>query len=75
MNATLTDLAPRVVNIVRLIDAEFDEMPGMRLTDAQVRRLWNTSHAECEQALRHLCEAHRLVRDRGGRYFRQGYGY
>jgi hypothetical protein len=75
MNATLTDLAPRVVNIVRLIDAEFDEMPGMRLTDAQVRRLWHLSHAECSEALNHLCEAERLARDDAGRYLRRGCGY
>ena len=75
MSASLTPLAPRVLHIVRLIDAEFDEMPGMRLTDAQVRRLWNASHTECEEALRHLCEAQRLGRDRVGRYFRRACDY
>ena len=75
MSASLTALAPRVLHIVRLIDAEFDEMPGMRLTDAQARRLWNVSPAECEQALHHLCEAQRLVRDRVGRYFRPDCDY
>ena len=75
MSASLTALAPHVLNVVRLIDAEFDEMPGMRLTEAQVRRLWNVSPPECEQALEHLCEAQRLVRDRGGRYFRPNCGY
>ena len=60
----------RLPDIARVIDAEFDEMPGMRLTDAQVRRLWNLSRQEADLALGHLCRAGRLVRDETGRYFR-----
>lgn len=60
----------RIANIVRLIDAEFDEMPGMRLTGAQIRRLWNVSERESEEALEYLCDEGRLVRDASGRYVR-----
>lgn len=65
------DVVPRVADIMRVIDAEFEEMPGMRLTEAQVRRLWNLSMQEAEVVLGHLCHMRRLVRDETGRYFRQ----
>ena len=53
-----------------LVDAEFREMPGMRLTEAQVRRLWNLSPAECGTVLKELVDAGRLFRDASGRYTR-----
>ena len=65
-----TQLAPRIDDIARRIDAEFTEMPGERLTTAQVRRLWNASQEECEAALASLCASGRLVRDKHGRYVR-----
>lgn len=54
--------------IVRVIDAEFREMPGMRLTPSQVRRLWNLSEGECEAVLDRLLRAGQLIRDPTGRY-------
>jgi len=63
-----SELVPRVGNIARLIDAEFLERPGMRLTEAQARRLWNLSQQDCAEALDHLYESGRLVRDHSGRY-------
>jgi hypothetical protein len=48
--------------------AEFKEMPGMRLTEAQARRLWNLARPECDAALEHLVETGELVRDQKGRY-------
>jgi hypothetical protein len=65
------DVAPPVADILRVIDAEFEEMPGMRLTEPQVRRLWNLSIHDAEVVLGHLCRMGRLVRDETGRYFRQ----
>lgn len=59
---------PQVGKIASLIHAEFREMPGMRLTEAQVRRLWNLSEAECGAVLRHLVGCGHLVRDHSGRY-------
>ena len=75
MNGTFADLAPRVLSLARLIEAEFDEMPGMRLTTPQVRRLWNLSEEDCAQALEYLCEAGGLVRDGSGRYLRREFSY
>ena len=65
------DVVPSVADIMRVIDAEFEEMPGMRLTEAQVRRLWNLSFQDAEVVLGHMCRVGRLVRDETGRYFRQ----
>ena len=75
MAATSTEIDPRTARLIRLIDAEFDEMPGMRLTPAQVRRLWNASKSDCDAALGHLQSEGRLVCDGAGRYRRRGGDY
>jgi hypothetical protein len=54
-----------------LIDAEFREMPGMRLTQAQIRRLWNLSQPECDEALERLRRGGEIVVDEAGRYARR----
>lgn len=59
--------APSYVSIIR---AEFNEMPGMRLTLAQARRLWSLSHEECEAVLDELVRAGFLMRDERDRYAR-----
>lgn len=59
---------PQMNDTERRIDAGFHEMPGMRLTAAQGRRLWNLSPQDCGDALDHLCESGRLARDDSGRY-------
>ena len=41
-------------SLVRIIRAEFGEMPGMWLTRAQFRRLWHLTEADCDRLLRHL---------------------
>lgn len=42
--------------------AEFVEMPGLRLTAAQARRLWALDAAVCDAVLADLVEARFLVR-------------
>ena len=44
-----------------LILREFDTQPGLRLTFAQVRRLWDLSEAECRDVLAYLV-GQRLLR-------------
>lgn len=53
-----------------IISGEFDEMPGMRLTMAQVRRLWNLSAAEAEHIVRVLVGRGALTFDQRGRVCR-----
>jgi hypothetical protein len=69
MAVTFGALVPQVTEIARLIEAEFREMPGMRLTDAQVRRLWNLPRDVCDTVLDQMCRAGQLMRDETGRYF------
>ena len=75
MAITVSEIAPRVRQIARRIAAEFDEMPGMRLTYAQARRLWSLSDHDCHEALEHLCAEGHLALDSSGRYVRRGADY
>jgi hypothetical protein len=49
--ATNTDIPPRVFEVIR---AEFHEMPGMRLTPSQFRRLWQLGPNECDAVIGRL---------------------
>jgi hypothetical protein len=75
MAVTSIEAVPHLDDIARVIEAEFDEMPGMRLTYPQVRRLWNLSESECTCALGHLCQLGHLARDSSGRYLRNRSDY
>jgi hypothetical protein len=57
----------RLEGLAWLIDAEYKEMPGLRLTFAQARRLWNLSTEECAIVLDYLVDTGRLARQ--GDYF------
>ena len=57
----LDDLACR-------IEAEFREMPGMRLTFAQVMRLWNLSRDQCTRVMDYLTSMGTLVQDEEQRF-------
>lgn len=59
---------PRAGTIAAVIEAEFREMPGMRLTEAQACRLWNLSKEDCDDVLGYLVDRGLLVRDATGRY-------
>ena len=54
-----------------VIRGEFREMPGMRLTRAQFRRLWNLTSQECDRLLTHLLQDEFLVEVRDGRFARK----
>lgn len=49
---------------------EFLEMPGLRLTRDQARRLWGLDHAMCSELLDDLVRAGFLERRADGRYAR-----
>jgi hypothetical protein len=57
--------------LLRAIEGEFDEMPGMRLTEAQFRRLWALAPAECQHVTTELVNSGILARDADGRYCRR----
>ena len=57
-------------NTLRRIQAEFREMPGLRLTPDQAQRLWNLSRGTCEAVLSHLVDAKFLFRTADGSFVR-----
>jgi hypothetical protein len=52
------------------IRKEYVEMPGLRLTSRQARRLWHLDPQRCDALLRSLVEAGFLTRTQGGVYCR-----
>ncbi len=57
--------------LMRIIEAEFAEMPGMRLTETQFRRLWALPPAEYREIATALIERGVIARDATGRYCRR----
>jgi hypothetical protein len=56
--------------IIRRIEGEYDEMPGLTLTEAQARRLWGLDGRSCSLALAALLERRFLRRTATGMYVR-----
>jgi hypothetical protein len=56
------------------IEMEYREMPDLKLTFWQARRLWNLDDEVCEQALAELVAAKFLYRTPDGRFVRRGLG-
>jgi hypothetical protein len=59
-----------IEDVLRRVKGEFLEMPGLRLTEAQARRLWNLDAASCEALLGALVDANFLFRTRDGAFMR-----
>src|SRR5713226_6721530 len=68
MNAALSDEDLRTALTAKLVAAEFRDMPGLRLTEAQMKRLWHLSTDECLAVLEQLVESRFLIRDDSGLY-------
>ena len=56
------------------IRAEYREMPGLRLTESQMRRLWSLDAATAARVLRTLLGERFLVRTAEGKYVRADSG-
>ena len=65
------ELSPINPELLRTIEGEFAEMPGMRLTEAQFRRLWALDSTECQRVTTLLVRKGVLAQDGGGRYCRR----
>jgi hypothetical protein len=61
-----------VEEAAQLIQMEYAEMPGLKLTFSQARCLWNLSDELCERALGTLMRSGYLVRTADGGYIRRG---
>jgi hypothetical protein len=56
--------------VLRRVRGEFLEMPGLRLTQPQARRLWGMDDALCDALLGALVDAKFLFRTRDGAFMR-----
>jgi hypothetical protein len=56
--------------VLRRVQGEFLEMPGLRLTKPQARRLWGLDAAQCDALLGALVEMNFLFRTRDGAFMR-----
>jgi hypothetical protein len=52
------------------VQGEFLEMPGLRLTEAQARRLWGLGVPDCSSVLSALVDAGFLFQTRDGAFMR-----
>lgn len=59
--------------VLRRVQGEFLEMPGLRLTETQTRRLWGMEAAMCSALLSALVDAGFLFRTRDGAFMRIEY--
>ena len=60
-------------DVLRRVQGEFLEMPGLRLTEPQARRLWGLDAASCRALLGTLVDAKFLFRTRDGAFMRVEY--
>jgi hypothetical protein len=56
--------------VLRRVQGEFLEMPGLRLTTPQARKLWGLDAAQCDSLLGALVDANFLFRTRDGAFMR-----
>jgi hypothetical protein len=57
-------------DVLRRVQGEFLEMPGLRITVAQARRLWGLDAAACDALLGALVDANFLFQTRDGAFMR-----
>jgi hypothetical protein len=57
-------------NVLRRVQGEFLEMPGLRLTPTQACRLWGLDAASCDALLRTLVDENFLFRTSDGAFMR-----
>ena len=64
---------PTIDDVLGRVQGEFLEMPGLRLTEAQARRLWGMETGLCAALLGELVAANFLFRTRDGAFMRVEY--
>ena len=66
----MPERCPSNDEMLRRVQGEYLEMPGLRLTEPQARRLWGLDAASCDALLGALVEAKFLFRTRDGAFMR-----
>lgn len=69
-HALAKDTPSAAEEILRRVQGEFLEMPGLRVTEEQARRLWGLDAATCSALLSALIDARFLFRTRDGAFMR-----
>ena len=64
-------IQPPLIEVVRRIESEYREMPGLCLTEAQAQRLWGLDQATCVHVLRVLVTRRILKRTKAGLYLQE----
>jgi hypothetical protein len=67
----MADTGRGIQDVVRRIRGEFLEMPGLRLTAQQARRLWRLDETACDAVLGALVDARFLAKTRDGAFVRE----
>ena len=62
-------------DVLRRVQGEYIEMPGLRLTTAQAQRLWGLDRAACDALLGALVDAKFLFRTRDGAFMRSDHSH
>jgi hypothetical protein len=70
METTMLHTDTTLEDWLRIVRAEYREFPGLRLTKAQVQRLWNLDTETCEAVIRALEGEHFIRRTAGAAYVR-----
>jgi hypothetical protein len=68
--AAMAEIDLRIQDVVRRIQGEYLEMPGLRLTPDQARRLWRLDASSCDAVLGALVKSRFLARTRDGAFIR-----
>jgi hypothetical protein len=66
----MSDKNRGIQEVVRRVRGEYLEMPGLRLTPAQARRLWRLDESACNAVLGALVDDRFLARTRDGAFIR-----
>jgi hypothetical protein len=59
-----------ILDWARLVRAEYAEMPGLKLTERQIQRLWCLDAAICDAVIESLLAGRFLRQTRGNTYVR-----
>jgi hypothetical protein len=70
MNIPLASPPQDIDGLLIRVRAEYDEMPGLRVTKAQAERLWGLDNARCAAVLAALVKADFLAHTEADAYVR-----
>lgn len=64
------DVRAPIRSLMRQVQAEYAEMPGLSVTLSQAQRLWAVDQADCEEVFSRLISSGVLRRTTKGRFIR-----